>query len=183
MSATNPTTQVEIRAVPGATGYGVDRDGGMWSRWRRGGRGKALTSTWLPVKQNTRADGYRIAWIKLDDGTAKTVVVHILILRTFVGERPSRYQTRHLDGNRSNNRLENLAWGTTWENWEDRLRHGTDSRGERHPQAKLKLSQVRAIRKALSRGAVTPKDLGKKYGVTRAAIYDIKWGRSWVSFQ
>lgn len=64
--------------------------------------------------------------------------VHILICETFYGPRPStsRHEVRHLNGIRTDNRLENLRWGTVSENALDRVRHGTHnmSRKTRCPQ-------------------------------------------------
>lgn len=52
--------------------------------------------------------------------------VHLMVLLAFVGPRPDRMETRHLDGNPKNNRLGNLAYGTYGENKLDKSRHGTD---------------------------------------------------------
>jgi hypothetical protein len=51
--------------------------------------------------------------------------VHRLVLLTFVGPCPPNMETRHLDGQPSNNRLDNLCYGTRRENMADRIRHGT----------------------------------------------------------
>lgn len=51
--------------------------------------------------------------------------VHRLVLETFVGPRPEGFDTRHLDGDTSNNRLSNLRYGTRSENNFDAVRHGT----------------------------------------------------------
>ena len=53
--------------------------------------------------------------------------VHSIVLETFVGPRPSpEHQARHLNGVKTDCRLANLCWGTAKENYEDRIRHGTD---------------------------------------------------------
>ncbi len=52
--------------------------------------------------------------------------VHRLVALAFLGPPASDQEVRHLDGNPSNNHLENLAWGTHAENRRDQLRHGTD---------------------------------------------------------
>jgi len=46
----------------------------------------------------------------------KTIPVHVLVLETFVGERPDGHEPDHLNFNRHDNRLVNLAWVTTSEN-------------------------------------------------------------------
>lgn len=49
--------------------------------------------------------------------------VHVLVLEAFMGSRPAGHETRHLDGDKTNNNLANLAWGTSEENKADRKRH------------------------------------------------------------
>jgi hypothetical protein len=46
-------------------------------------------------------------------------------MEAFVGLRPKGLETRHLDGDPSNNQLSNLAYGTSSENHLDMVRHGT----------------------------------------------------------
>lgn len=65
--------------------------------------------------------------VKLYDGRGRkrSVKVHVLMLETFIGPRPIGQVTRHLDGNKANNVLGNLAYGTYSENNDDQVRHGT----------------------------------------------------------
>src|SRR5262249_51794091 len=53
------------------------------------------------------------------------VRIHTLVLEAFIGPRPSRMVTRHLNGIPSDNRLENLVYGTHQENCYDQVTHGT----------------------------------------------------------
>src|SRR5690348_3410561 len=73
----------------------------------------------------TKKTGYRS--VGLCDGSGKVLqrLVHHLVLEAFTGYAPQGMETRHLDGNPQNNRLENLKWGTPSENGADRVRHGT----------------------------------------------------------
>lgn len=50
-------------------------------------------------------------------------LVHRLVLRAFVGACPPGQVCRHLNGDKKDNRLSNLAWGTLLENRQDRTRH------------------------------------------------------------
>lgn len=70
-----------------------------------------------------RPDGYLI----LDlwrDGKQQTRRAHHLVLAAFVGPRAEGMECRHLNGDPSDNRRTNLAWGTPAENDADTIRHG-----------------------------------------------------------
>jgi hypothetical protein len=75
-----------------------------------------------------------------------TITVHRLVMLAFVGQRPDMMQTRHLDGNRQNNALSNLQFGTAVENCADTSRHGRQVRGSKHPLAKLTVKDVTHMR-------------------------------------
>lgn len=113
-----------------------------------------------------------------DAGRERAVRVHRLVLETFVGPRPAGMQCRHLDGNKRNNRLENLAWGTSAENTEDKRRHGTIRRGERSYWARLNESDVIGIRSRFASGQ-SKADIALEFGVSSHCIHDIVTGRTW----
>ena len=99
-------------------------------------------------------------------------LVHRLILMTFDRPPNGGEVTRHLDGNPTNNKLDNLCWGTMAENAEDRDRHGTTSRGESHPRAKLTRDDVAKIRE-MYQGGMTPKMIAEKYSVMACTISNV----------
>lgn len=99
--------------------------------------------------------GYKTVQLMID-GRFKLVYVHRLIAEVFLGPPPSRsHLVRHLDGDRHNNDVSNLRWGTAQENADDRERHGRTSRGPRLSyivrQAAQKTSQVAALEAAVER--------------------------------
>jgi hypothetical protein len=98
--------------------------------------------------------------------------VHIAVLTAFVGPRPERHECRHLDGNRQNNDLSNLCWGTAYENNLDRIKQATVAYGERHGNCKLSDADVEVI---MSSGIQT-KDLTRRFGVAKATIIKIRNG-------
>jgi hypothetical protein len=57
-------------------------------------------------------------------GVTKKVHVHRLILLTFVGEPDGQLDGCHIDGDRLNNSIENLYWGTRSQNILDQVTHG-----------------------------------------------------------
>lgn len=67
-----------------------------------------------------------------------------LVLLSFKGPAPSSEEdnARHLDDNRMNNALENLAWGTDLENMQDKVRNGRTTKGTPRPlDVRLKIGQ------------------------------------------
>ena len=52
--------------------------------------------------------------------------VHTLVLTAFVGPRPEGMECLHRDGDPTNNRVENLRWGTRSQNRLDTVKHGRD---------------------------------------------------------
>lgn len=72
----------------------------------------------------TRSGNYR--QVKLSPngrGKPRSKRVHTLVAETFIGPLPPGQQVRHLDGNRANNKLDNLKHGTPGKNANDKVRH------------------------------------------------------------
>src|SRR5262245_49050046 len=122
---------VSFRSVPGFFNYEVSSDGHVWSYYRRNGR---LGATRRKLRPSRARNGY--PRVKLFPGRVQ-LYVHHLILEAFVGRCPPGMETRHLNGDRADNRLENLCWGTRTENAADTDRHGKRLRGERNGFASL----------------------------------------------
>ena len=58
-------------------------------------------------------------------GRNNSQCVHKLVLLAFVGPAPDGHECLHGNGDPSDNRLENLRWGTRGDNIRDAIRHGT----------------------------------------------------------
>lgn len=65
------------------------------------------------LKQSSDRGGYRIV-VLVKNGVLKTKTVHRLVAEAFMGK--SKLCVNHIDGNKSNNRLENLEFVTHKEN-------------------------------------------------------------------
>jgi NUMOD4 motif/HNH endonuclease len=76
------------------------------------------------LRQHRRTGGYYGVSL-YSEGRARVVCVHRLVMEAFVGPQPKGWHTRHLDGDQTNNRLSNLAYGTALDNADDVRRHGT----------------------------------------------------------
>ena len=76
-------------------------------------------------KVSTLANGYPATSLTRDYKNC-TRTVHSMVAETFIGPRPPGMLVRHLDGDKENSLLSNLAYGTPAENCADMLRHGTN---------------------------------------------------------
>ena len=77
--------------------------------------------------RRTPLDKYGYPTVDLwKQGKGQTRTVHSLVTEAFIGPRPEGMEVCHSDGDGTNNRLENLRYGTHSENMLDRVRHGTD---------------------------------------------------------
>ncbi|TWS29004.1 HNH endonuclease [Tsukamurella conjunctivitidis] len=94
-----PTT----RPIPGLPGYVATPTGEVISLRRRTPRSLAYT---------VGPCGYRTIGVVNSDGNRVCVRVGDLVAATWLGPRPEGQDLRHLDGNPSNDTLDNLAWGT-----------------------------------------------------------------------
>ena len=87
-------------------------------------RGKTLKAT-------VDSKGYPYVTLCRGQEDRQRIGVHALVMRAFVGPRPDGMEVRHLDGNSSDPKLLNLAYGTRSENAQDALRHGTNHQAKK----------------------------------------------------
>lgn len=108
-----------------------------------------------------------------DSGRKRFVHVYRLVAEAFLGPAPGPdTEVRHLDDNRLDSRLVNLAYGSRSDNMVDAVRNG------RHNKAKLTIDQVRTIKSMIAAGS-THRSLAERYGVAPVTISAIASGRNW----
>ena len=76
------------------------------------------------IKSRDNGRGYRSVCLS-KQGRVCQFLVHRLVLEAFRRPAPSGEESCHRNGNRTDNRLPNLSWGTRQENMEAAARHGT----------------------------------------------------------
>lgn len=111
--------------------------------------------------------------------------VHRLVLEAFVGPMPDGLETRHINGDSCDNRLENLKYGTRAENIKDKVAHGTDvgNRGSAHVGSRLTESDVVELRQRYASGGITQRKLAEEYGVNQSTVHRIISGQKWSHVQ
>lgn len=136
-------------------------------------------SKWRGAMRKLRAVENGRGYLRVVCG-GKLRSVHALVAEAFIGPRPSGLEVNHKDGDKRNNRPENLEYVTRSENMRHcfRIGLGNPPRGDNHFSVKLKSAeQVKVCwdywmlcdgRAKLPNGAM--KYLCEKYGVTDTAI-------------
>lgn len=176
------TIEVEYRDIPGHPGYRVGNDGTVRSAWYRGcktgihGHSWGIGDKWNQINCSKDKNGYQYF-----TANKKKLFVHRIVLSVFVGPRQHhKMMARHLNGDVSDNKLANLAWGTCKENKADSIRHGTSARGERSGVSKLTEKQVIEIRKSYEIDGETQASIAIRYGVVNQLISAIINRKIWA---
>ena len=115
------------------------------------------------------------------DGKAYYQQLHVLVLSSFV-EKPDieGIEVNHKDGNKRNNRLDNLEWMTRAGNIKHSIENGLakHARGESAGKSTLTDNTVKQIRRLVKKG-IMYKDVAKKLNTTVKIVGDIIRGRTW----
>ena len=111
-------------------------------------------------------------------GKKRKLMVHTLVALTFIGPRPNGLVLRHLDGNRSNYSVENLAYGTHKENENDKRSHGTHLCGEKRHNAVLTERKVK-IARGLYKCDFTIQRIAEILQIKYATAWSVIRGDAW----
>lgn len=148
--------------------YIVGADGNLY--WQNGDKKK----DWISY-------GYRyIKPYNKDKGKHERVSVHRLVAYVHVPN-PNNYpQVNHIDGNKLNNRADNLEWCTPSQNAFHAVKHKlfVAKSGEDSGQSKLTWDKVREIRRRKALGE-TDAVVCKDFGVCHQTISLISRGVTW----
>lgn len=171
-------TENEWRKIPGFDPrYEVSAVGALRS-WAARGRGGGWAGTPRIVKGTVGNHGYRQFGLITDEGRFISVYLHQLVLAAFVGPLPEGLVSRHLNGDSSDNRLENLTYGTHLENHTDRGLHGRTARGVLSGKSKITNEIALAIIDR-NRSGESQMSIAKSYGLGQSTISSVIRGETW----
>lgn len=105
------------------------------------------------------------------------VSVHRLVALHFIENPENKPQVNHKNGIKTDNRVDNLEWCTTFENRQHAFDTGLQKaiKGEKHYISKLTEKDVLDIRKS----SLLQRELSLIYGVHRVCISQVKLRKTW----
>lgn len=166
----------EWRPIPGYIGYYEASNLGRVRRSRGG------DNTWngRVLKQSFDKDGYLLV-TPCKRGRQETCKVHRLIAGTWLGRCPKNKQINHRDGDKTNNRIENLEYVSASENIRHAVRSGlrVAAKGGKHYHTKLSEHAASMILFFSRWKFYSHPVIAKLYGTTTATVSNISRRHTW----
>lgn len=126
------------------------------------------------LKPGTKPGGYKFVGMRVKEKFTYKMV-HRLVAEAFIPNPENKPQVNHIDGNKENNRAENLEWVTPKENQAHAGKYGLLSHGSSHWRAKITEDDVMAIRSAEG----TCQEVGDTFGLCKQSVSNIRRRKGW----
>lgn len=111
--------------------------------------------------------------VKID---GKLQFVHRLVAQKYIPNPNNYEQVNHIDGDKTNNSVDNLEWVSNQQNREHAVESGLHLQGEDCKWAKLDWQKVEYIR---NHPEISVKQYSEIYGVSQSTIKDVISYRTW----
>lgn len=147
-------------------------------RYKTNQKGNKIFIKGIILKQFLDNWGYKQVYL-YKNGKKKTIKVHRIIAEAFIPNPEHKETVNHINGIKTDNRIENLEWCTNKENFNHAIKNGLVVHyGENNKLAKLTDNKVREIFK-LRKSGMTHINISKIFGVSRPVISNILARKYW----
>ena len=146
------------RPIPEYEGlYAVTRNGVVYSLPRK----HSTKLTIMTPVDNMKAGYLRVMLTK--DGRSRLVYIHRIVAETFITNPLGKPMVNHIDGNKTNNRVENLEWVTGQENHDHAFHLGL------YPNQKIPSGKKHEVF-ALVKQGVPVRVVAERYGMKPGGV-------------
>lgn len=153
-------------------GYEVTKEGDVCKKPYKDAEGKMRKRK---ILKPTKIHGYMRLNVKLD-GKKITVAVHRIVASTFLITHSLNLEVNHIDGNKANNKINNLEWVDHNTN----MNHAVDNNlFPKNPKRKFSANEVKLIRKYHRDKQFTYKELAQLFQVPKSTIWGVISNRSY----
>lgn len=164
------------KQIPGFSRYEVSNLGNIRS-YAVPGKSEEIAKSPRLLSQRTN-NLYKTVSIVNDNGYSKQVKVHKLVMLSFVGKRPNGMVICHKNNDKSDNRLENLEYGTREKNYLDSAqeyrtypqKNDIDSLPDLSITVETKLERAEKIRELYDTGKYTQKDIAYMFKISDSGV-------------
>lgn len=126
------------------------------------------------LKSHLDRDGYLKVRVSINNNVIN-YFNHRLVAKTFIPNPDNKPQVNHINGIKTDNRIENLEWNTAKENSIHSVINGLSKTGVKHYKSKLTEKDVIEIRSS----KLTNRALAGKYDVSHSTIGRIRTFKIW----
>ncbi|EVY78360.1 hypothetical protein V835_01548 [Staphylococcus aureus W19276] len=132
------------------------------------------------AKQSTSLNGYKFVGLT-SNNTRKIHYIHRLVSEHFIEKEKNKEWVNHIDGDKTNNTIDNLEWCTPSEN----IKHAFDNRLNKHfigtkaPLSKLDDNKVREMRNLYENKNTTQIELCNLYNVSLGTVGKVLRKETW----
>jgi len=173
----------EEKQIAGFENYTIEVDGTVRSIERLVIRsnGRLYRHKEKVVKHHlNKSVGRYQVYLKNECGEQKALYLHRLLAIAFIPNPLNLPEVNHINGDKTDNRLENLEWCTRLENTQHAERLGLKNHksGEENGNAKLTGLQVSEIRMLINDG-VRKTEISERYRISLTHVYFIHHNKSW----
>lgn len=132
------------------------------------------------LKPSNHIQGYLRVGLR-KDGISKIISIHRLVASAFIPNPEDKPQVNHIDGIKSNNKIENLEWCTQKENAAHAVLNGiyNSAKGENAGHSKLKDSDIYKVYELLKENK-KPYQIAKIIGISKSTINLIVHNKIWT---